>query len=192
MKKIITLFTLLLLAGVVVTAQNPFLKDQNEVYLKVSTDKVGIGISPSTDKLIIGSVAGEPVLGLKGYPNHYNPYITLYNSNQVPIWKLFASTSWFTIGASRDTAMALLVGRPNAGWVKINGTMAATKLQSTTGAFTNITAGTATATTLYSTTAIVNHLSATDSTGIVLYDSRGTAYRIFITSSGTVSCIVVQ
>lgn len=191
MKKIITFFTLLLLAAVVVTAQNPFLKDQNEVYLKVSTDKVGIGISPSTDKLIIGSVAGEPVLGLKGYPNHYNPYITLYNSNHVPIWKLFANANWFTIGASRDTLMALLVGRPNAGWLKINGTLATTKLQATTGAFTNITAGTATATTLYSTTATVTHFSATDSTGIILYDSRGRTFRVFITSSGTVSCTVV-
>lgn len=161
MKKLFLLFTILLLAGVIGMAQNPFIKDQDEVYLKVQTDKVGIGIPPTSDKLTIGSVAGETTLGLKGTANYYNPYITLYNSNAVAVWKLFANPDWFVIGKSRDTTQALIVGRLDDDWLKINGTVAATKMQATTAAYTNLTAGTATVTTLVSTTGTITNLSST-------------------------------
>lgn len=180
MKKIITI-TILLLAGLMVSAQNPFLKDGDNVYLKVQTDKTGIGTAPTADKLSVGSVAGETTLGLKGYPNHYNPYITLYNSNSVAIWKLFASADYFAIGTTMDTTNALLIGRATKGWLKVNGTGSFTKLISTTG----------TITTFGSTTATVTHLETTDTTGIVLYNRAGTKYRLYISSNGTVKVSTV-
>ncbi|MFZ4569752.1 MAG: hypothetical protein ACOYM0_01325 [Bacteroidales bacterium] len=207
MKKYFFFLTVLLLAGVIGMAQNPFIKDQNEVYLKFQTDKVGIGIPPASDKLSIGSVAGETTLGLHGNANYYNPYITLYNSNSVAVWKLFANSEWFIIGNSRDTGQGLIVGRPNDNWLKINGTLAATKMQATTGAFTNITVGTATVTNLGATTGTfttigstlatlatastttltTRHFSNSDTTGLYLYNASGTRYRIFVSASGAVS-----
>jgi hypothetical protein len=186
MKKIIAILTLLLLAGVVVTAQNPFIKDQSEVYLKVQTDKVGIGIPPTADKLTVGSVSGETILGLKGSANFYNPFITLYNSNSVAVWKLFANPDWFVIGKSRDTSQALIVGRLDDDWLKINGTVAATKMQATTGAYTNLTAGTATVTTLVSTTGTITNLGSTTAT-ITTLALLGNATTKTLTTTGDIS-----
>ncbi len=181
MKKIITMLTILLIAGLMTTAQNPFIKDQGDIHLKVSTDKVGIGGNAATAKVSIMSVSGETPLGLTGYPNHWDPYITFFNSNSVAIWKIYANADWFTIGTTRDSTSALLVGRVDKGWFKINGTGSFTKILGTTG----------TITTLGSTTATVNHLEATDTTGIVLYNAAGTKYRLYISSNGTVKVSTV-
>lgn len=187
MKKFIALLSLLLLVGLIVSAQNPFLKDQSDVYLKVETDKVGIGGPVAADKVSIYSVTGETPLGLFGYPNHFNPYITLYNSNGVKIWRLFANQNWFTIGDTKDTNNALIVGKISKNWIRFNATIYARKVISPIGAFTATTAGTATITTLYSTTAKVADMEVTDTTGIVLSRSDGTRYRIFVTESGSIS-----
>jgi hypothetical protein len=82
----------------------------------------------------------------------------------VAIWKLFANPDWFVIGKSRDTTQAHIVGRLDDSWLKINGTVAATKMQATTGAYTNLTAGTATVTTLVSTTGTITNLGSTAAT----------------------------
>lgn len=137
MKKLFTLFSILLLSGLIGMAQNPFLKEQSLIYLKVDTDKVGIGCAPTADKVTIKSLGGETPLGLKGYTNHYNPFITCYNSNSVAVWKLFANPDWWTIGTSSDTTTALMVGRFSSQWLKINGTFSAGEVRSTTGTFTN-------------------------------------------------------
>ncbi len=187
MKKFIALLSVLLLAGLMVSAQNPFLKDQNDVYLKVETDKVGIGGPVAADKVSIYSVTGETPLGLFGYPNHFNPYITLYNSNGVKIWRLFANQNWFTIGSTKDTSNALIVGKILKSWLKFNATLSVRKLISPIGEFTATTASTATVTTFYSTTAKVTDMEVTDTTGIVLSRSDGTRYRIFVTASGSIS-----
>jgi hypothetical protein len=138
MKKIITLFTILMLSGLMLYAQNPFLKDQSLIYLKVNTDKVGIGAAPTSDKVTISSVAGETPLGLKGYPGQWNPFISLYNSNSTAIWKLYANADWWTIGQTMDTTLALLVGRSSKGWLKVNGVLSANEFRSTTGTYTNL------------------------------------------------------
>ena len=171
MKKITTLFCILLFAGLMATAQNPFMRDQGGVYLKINDDKVGIGTASTLDKLTVASVSGETPLGLIGFPNHYNPFITCYNSNSVSIWKLYASADLFTIGNSNDSTTALLVGRLAKGWFKINGT----------GSFTRV----------LGTTAIITHLETSDTTGIVLYNRAGTKYRLYISSNGTVKVSTV-
>jgi len=174
MKKIALLFSFLLTAAVMAPAQNPFIKDQSNIYLKVPADKIGIGAAAALDKVTISSLSGETQLGLVGFPNHYNPFITCYNSNSVPIWKLYASSDWFTIGNTMDTTSALLVGRLAKGWFKVNGTGSFTRAVATTGAITTFEAHTAT----------VTHLETTDTTGIVMYNSRG-KYRIHISDSGS-------
>ena len=68
MKKIFPILCLFILVGWNVAAQNPFLKDGSNIFLKTSTDKVGIGTASTSDKVTIASVAGETILGLKGYP----------------------------------------------------------------------------------------------------------------------------
>lgn len=185
------------MTGLFVEAQNPWVKDQDEVYLRMNTDKIGIGVYPGAPKVTIGSVAGETPLALKGYSSPYNPYITLYSSDDVAIWKLFANSSWWTIGSTRDTTTALIVVKNSKNWIRINGTLYATKLKSNSGEFTDVTASTLTTTTIVSNIAQLAtastvthttvHFEATDSTGLYLYSSDGTRYRIFITTSGTVS-----
>lgn len=138
MKKLFTLFSILLLSGLIGMAQNPFLKDQSLIYLKVNTDKVGIGAAPTSDKVSITSVAGEIPLGLKGYAGQWNPYISLYNSNSTAIWKLYANAEWWTIGNTMDTTLALLVGRSSKGWLKVNGVLSANEFRSTTGTYINL------------------------------------------------------
>lgn len=212
MKKFIAIFAVLLLAGLYATAQNPFIKDQDEVYLKVSTDKIGIGLPPTTAKVTIGSVAGEIPLAVKGYSSPYNPYLALYSSDGIAIWRLFANPNWFTIGDTQDTTSALIVGKIPLDWIKVNGTLSATKLIGTSGTITTLGATTATLatagvttltatsgtiTTLGATTATLAtastttlttaRLTATDSTGLYLYNAAGTRYRIFVTASGAVS-----
>jgi len=137
------------------------------------------------------SVSGETPLGLIGYPNHWDPYIAIYNSNSMEIWKLYANADWFTIGTTMDSTSALLVGRVNKGWFKINGTGSFTKVLGTTGTITTLGSTTATITTLGSTTATVTHLETTDTTGIVLYNRAGTKYRLYISSNGTVKVSTV-
>jgi hypothetical protein len=180
MKKIILILLILSIAGLA-AAQNPFLRDGNDIHLKISTDKVGIGTGALSDKVTIASVAAETPLGIIGYPNHYNPYIALYNSDKVAIWKLYAATDWFTIGSTMDTTLALFVGKISKDWIKINGTGSFTKVIGTT-----ITGTTGTITTLGSTTATLTHLETTDTTGIVLYNKNGTKYRVYISNSGAV------
>jgi hypothetical protein len=181
MKKIITTLTILLLSGLMVMAQNPFLKDQSLIYLKVDTDKVGIGSAPTADKVTIKSVAGETPLGLKGFTGQWNPYIACYNSNSTAIWRLFANPDWFTIGNTKDTTLALMVGKINKNWLRFNGT----------GSFTKIIGTTGTIATLGSTTATITHLETTDTTGIVLYNHAGTKYRLYISAGGAVKVSTV-
>lgn len=212
MKKFIAIITVLLLAGLFAAAQNPFIKDQEEVYLKVSTDKVGIGLPPTTAKVTIGSVAGEVPLAIKGYSSPYNPYLALYSSDGIAIWRLFANPNWFSIGASQDSTTALMVGKISRSWVKFNATVSATKVLATTGTITTLgsttatlatagvttlTATTGTITTLGATAATLatastttlttTYFSASDTLGLYLYNAAGTRYRIFVTASGTVS-----
>jgi len=187
MKKITGIIAILLFAGLFATAQNPFIKDQDDIYLKVTTNKVGIGLMPGSEKLTVGSVAGEGPLALKGYSSPYSPYVALYSSDDVAIWKLFASPAWWTIGTTRDTTSALIVGKNSLAWLKINGTLAATRLHATTGTVTTLSSTTATMTTANTTTLSTNHFTASDSLGLYLYNAAGTRYRVFVTSSGTVS-----
>lgn len=201
MKKIITILIFTFVIALVASAQNPFIKDGSNIVLKVPTDKIGVGITPTADKFTVYSLAGETPLGIIGYPNHYNPYITLYNSNKVAVWKLFANPDWFTIGDQRDTTLALIVGKINKNWFKVNGTGSFTALRSALGTITTIVSTTATITTIgsttgnittiNSTTANLAHIVSTDTTGIVLYNRAGTRYRLYISSNGTVKVSTV-
>jgi hypothetical protein len=176
MKKIFTLLTILLITGLVASAQNAFIKDGSSVSLKVQTDKIGIGSTPTAAKLSIFSVAGETPLGLYGYSSPYSPYINLFSATGVSIWRLYANPNYFTIGSSTDSTTALISGKIPKGWIKFNATCSMTKVLATSG----------TVTTFGSTTATVNHLETTDTTGIVIANKNGTKYRIHISNSGAV------
>lgn len=188
MKKYILICVALLLGVLYAAAQNPFIRDQESIYLKVTTDKVGIGVAPGASKVTIGSVAGEIPLSLKGYSSPYNPYLALYSSNNVAIWKLYANPNWFTIGNSSDTTTALLVGKISKLWMKINGTLSLPAVISTaatlgTANITTATIGTTTATkstadTAIATVATIGKVTATKSTAdttIATISTLGTA-----------------
>jgi hypothetical protein len=132
MKKFISILSLLLIAAISSIAQVPWVKDGSATYLKTQTDKVGIGTISPNEKLTIVSLSGESILGLKGYSTQSNAYIKLMNSNGTAIWGLYAKTDWWTIGNTIDSTTALLVAKINKAWIRINGTLSATKLTGTT------------------------------------------------------------
>jgi hypothetical protein len=195
MKKIILLL-LISFTAMAVMAQNPLIRDNGDVHLKINTDKVGIGGPSAAAKVAIRSVAAETPLALYGYANHYNPYITLFNSSGDAIWNLYANQNWFTIGSSIDSTTALIVGKHSKSWLRINGTGKFTNLLGTTGTITTLGATTATFTNSKSTrdttaNAVVTKLEHRDSTGIVMYNSAGTKYRLYISSNGAVKVSTV-
>ena len=171
MKKIFPILCLFILVGWNVAAQNPFLKDGSNIFLKTSTDKVGIGTASTSDKVTIASVAGETILGLKGYPGQYSPYLSCYNSNSVAVFKLFANADWWTFGTTSDTTLALVVGRSARSWFRINGTLKATNVVTTNETVT---------------TSSINHLTITDTTGFVITNGR-VIYRIHVTAGGVLT-----
>lgn len=195
MKKLI-LMLLISLTAMAVMAQNPLIRDNGDVILKINTDRVGIGGPAGTAKFTVKSVAAETPLALVGYLNHYNPYITLFNSSGIGIWNLYANQNWFTIGSSIDSTTALIVGKFSKSWLRVNGTGKFTNVLGTTGTITTLGATTATFTNSKSTrdttiNLVVTKLEHLDTTGIVMYNAAGTKYRISISSSGALKVTTV-
>ena len=172
MKKFIFLALILtFMSALFAQAQNAFLRFPDKVSLKFQSDKVGIGTDARSEKLAVTSVGGESTLGLYGNAGYYNPYISLFNSNKVSIWNLFANNDWWTIGTSSDTTVALICAKPAKSWVKFNGAISTTKVVTPS--------------------VVATKVENTDSTGIILYNRAGTKYRIYIGSGGGVKVATV-
>lgn len=182
MKKYFAICLILLFSTLMVAGQNVFRKEGNTGVLKVPTDKIGIGGAATTAKMTIFSMAGEIPMALIGYSTPYSPYLTFLNSNQVPVFRIYANNYWWAIGNSSDTAAALLVGKQARNWLKVNGTVSSSKVISTT-----VSAGTLSATSATFTTG-----EQTDSTGFILRNRAGTRFRVYITAGGAVAADTAQ
>lgn len=130
-------FVLSLIIAVGTFSQQSWTKSNNQVSLYLNSDKVGIGTTGTPgSKLIIQSISGETPLALKGNSTQTNPFLNLLNSRSVSLWRLYATTGWWTIGNSFDSTSAIFSVKPIKNWIRINGTVYATAFIGTVDAST--------------------------------------------------------